>query len=276
MRQTLRARSFIMAGSLSLLCITGLADTTVRQLDDYHQAADKANVVFGLPLWEKTPAQIQATMETAMSVGNRRLDAIVALKPEQRTFDNTIKALDYANFPVSAAANRMSVIQETSTSKEMRDIATQAIQRLETWFVDTSFRRDVYEAVKAVADTHPSVSGEDAMYLTTVLRDYHRNGMDLPKEQRDRLQMLKNRLNELGLKFQRNISAAKPLVEFTREELEGVDEDFLNNKEVLGKDGKYRVNANVTWQVLEVLRNARHEDTRKRLSIARASRVLKE
>jgi len=265
-----------MAGLFSLLCIGGQADAAVRQLNDYRQAAHKANVLFGLPQWEKTPAQVQATMETAMSIGDQRLDAIVSLKPEQRTFDNTIKALDYAHFPATAAIDRMSIIQETSTSKEMRDIATLAIQRLETWFVDAGFRRDVYLAVKAVADTHPKVSGEDAMYLKTVLRDYRRNGMDLPKEQRDRLQMLKNRLNELGLKFQRNISAAKPLVEFTREELDGVSEDFLNNKEVIGKDGKYRVNANVTWQVLEVLRNAKREGTRERLSIARTSRVMKE
>ncbi|HID46941.1 MAG TPA: hypothetical protein EYP34_14475, partial [Chromatiaceae bacterium] len=268
------AYSSKLAGLMLAFSIAiGSGVVTAQQSPDtlaaYQEAAHKAGVVFALPQWEKTPAQIQATMETVIAVGDQRLDAIASRKPQDRTFDNTLKALDYAYFPVMSAANRVNLIQETSTSKEMRDVATLATQRLETWFVDASFRQDVYKAIKAFADTKPQVSGEDAKYLKTVLRDYRRNGMDLPKEQRDRLQVLKNRLNELGLKFQRNISAAKPLVEFTREELEGLGEDFLNNKEVLGEDGKYRVNANVTWQVLEVLRNARREDTRKRLSIAR-------
>ncbi|WP_457676656.1 M3 family metallopeptidase [Thiolapillus sp.] len=269
-----RVRSFFMVGLLGLVCIPGITSAKPKQLADYQQAAERANVVFRLPQWEKTPAQIQATMETAMAVSDQMLARIVNLKPEQRNFANTITALDQAYFPVSAAASRMSIIQETSTSPEMREAASAALQRLETWFVDTSFRRDLYKAIKAFADTRPQVRGEDAMYLKTVLRDYRRNGMDLPKEQRDRLQALKNRLNELGLSFKRNISAARPMVEFTGEELDGVSEDFLANPDIRGKDGKYHINANVTWQVLEVLRNARKEATRKRLSIARSSRVL--
>ncbi len=269
-----RVRSFFMVGLLGLACIPGITSAKPKQLADYQQAAERANVVFRLPQWEKTPAQIQATMETAMAVSDQMLARIVNLKPEQRNFANTITALDQAYFPVSAAASRMSIIQETSTSPEMREAASAALQRLETWFVDTSFRRDLYKAIKAFADTRPQVRGEDAMYLKTVLRDYRRNGMDLPKEQRDRLQALKNRLNELGLSFKRNISAARPMVEFTGEELDGVSEDFLANPDIRGKDGKYHINANVTWQVLEVLRNARKEATRKRLSIARGSRVL--
>ena len=271
-----KAGVIFMAGLLSLVSVPGNAVASPKQLSDYQPAARKANVVFDLPVWEKTPAQLQATMETAISVADQRLNAIVALKPEQRTFANTITALDKAYLPVMTAAERIDVIQETSPSKEMREIAAAATRRLETWFVDTSFRRDLYKAVKDFADTHPEVSGEDAMYLKTVLRDYRRNGMDLPKEKRDRLQLLKNRLNELQLQFKRNISDAKPIVEFTREELEGVSEDFLSNEKVLGKDGKYRINANVTWQVQEVMRNAKREETRKRLSIARTSRVLKE
>ncbi|WP_456373515.1 M3 family metallopeptidase [Thiolapillus sp.] len=276
MRNITRSAFFLVAGLLGLAFMPAASSAAVKQISDYQQAAKAANVVFQLPHWEKTPAQIQATLETAISVSDQRLAAIIARKPEQRTFANTITALDQAYFPVTLASERLDVIQETSPSKEMRDVATAAIQRLETWFVDTSFRRDLYETIKSFAATHPQVSGEDAMYLKTVLRDYRRNGMDLPKEQRDRLQLLKNRLNDLQLQFKRNISAAKPLVEFTREELEGVSQDFLNNKAVLGEDGKYRINANVTWQILEVLRNAKREETRKRLSIARTSRVLKE
>ncbi len=270
-RQTLLilAFSFCIAGSTASAAQPG-------PLAPYQEAAKKAGVTFNLPQWEKTPAQIQATMETAISVGDARLDIIANRKPEQMNYANTIAALDYAYYPVIAASYRMDVIHETSPDKTMRDTSHNATKRLQKWFVDTSFRQDVYQAVKSVAASKPKVSGEDAKYLKTVLRDYRRNGMELPAEKRQQLQALKNKLNELQLEFQTNITKADTLVEFTREELDGASQDFLSNKEILGKDGHYRINANVTWQVLEILENVRNEASRKRLSIARSSRAMKE
>ncbi len=269
--------SALLAACLGMASIqtTPTLAADVKQVSDFATAAEQAKLRFQLPYWEKTPAQVQATLEIAMVVGNERLDAIAKRKPEQRNFDNTVKALDYAYFPVTSAINRMSIIKQTNTDKDMREIANQAIQRLQTWFVDASFRQDVYQAVKAVADTHPKVEGEDAMFLKTTLRDYRRNGMDLSKEKRDRLQILKNKLNDLELQFSSNVTNSHPILEYSKEELEGVSDDFLNNKAIHGKDGKYRVDANVTWQVVEVLRNAKSEATRKRLSIARTSRSMK-
>lgn len=259
-------------------CVAGAAFASAQPspLAPWQDAAKKARVTFNLPQWEKTPAQIQATTETVISVGDARLDIIAGRKPEQMNFHNTIAALDYAYYPVVAASYRLNLIDETNTSKAVRDAAHEAIKRLQKWFVDTSFRQDVYQAVKSVAATKPAVSGEDAKYLKTVLRDYRRNGMELPEEKRRQLQDLKNKLNERQLAFQTNITKADTWVEFTREELEGASAGFLSNKQLIGEDGRYRINANVTWQVLEILENVKSEESRQRLSIARSSRAMKE
>lgn len=259
-------------------CVAGAAFASAQPspLAPWQDAAKKARVTFNLPQWEKTPAQIQATTETVISVGDARLDIIAGRKPEQMSFHNTIAALDYAYYPVVAASYRLNLIDETNTSKAVRDAAHEAIKRLQKWFVDTSFRQDVYQAVKSVAATKPAVSGEDAKYLKTVLRDFRRNGMELPEEKRRQLQDLKNKLNERQLAFQTNITKADTWVEFTREELEGASADFLSNKQLIGEDGRYRINANVTWQVLEILENVKSEESRQRLSIARSSRAMKE
>ncbi|WP_456377026.1 M3 family metallopeptidase [Thiolapillus sp.] len=255
---------------------TAVADTQATTLATYQKDAEKTGVIFNLPQWEKSPAQIQATTETAIFVGNERLKAIAGRKPEQMTFANTIAALDHAYYPVVAATYRTNTIHKTSPEKALREAAYEATKKLQKWLIDASFRQDVYQAVKTVADTNPAVSGEDAMYLKTVLRDYRRNGMELPEAKRQQLQKLKNHLNTLGLEFQTNITKANAIVEFSRKELEGLSDDFLTNKEILGEDDSYRVNANITWQTLEILRNAKREETRKRLSIARSSRAMKE
>ncbi len=243
-------------------------------LAPYQAAAEKAKVIFSLPKWEKSPDDIAATVKSVIAAGDADMDAIAALKPEAMTFANTFGALDQAHYKVGLASERLSVIQETALTEEMRETARHGSKRLESWFIDSSFRQDVYQAIKTFAATNPKVSGEDAMLMKTVLRDYRRNGMELAPEKRTELQRLKTALKDLGLEFAKNINNADSYLEFSREELAGASDDFLNNKELLTADGKYRINANVTWQVLEILQNVKNEAVRKRLSIARSSRAL--
>ena len=272
MIETIRP-TFLFA-ALLVICASTRASTSVHDpLSPFREAARQAAVRFELPIWETNTRQIEAAAEVAMAVGKEKLDAIAALKPEQMTFANTLAALDDAYYTVVKVSERLDLIHETSPDKALRDAAHEASRKLQTWFVDSSFRLDVYRVIRAYSETAPDLRNEDAMLLKTVMRDYRRNGMDLPEVQRQKLQALKNRLNDLGLEFRRNITQANTPVVYSRKELDGVSEDFLSNREIVGADGKYRVDANITWQVLEVLRNAKHEESRRRLAIARSNRA---
>ena len=122
-------------------------------------------------------------------------------------------------------------------------------------------------------ETGPELEGEDAMLLKETIRDYRRNGMALPKQKRDQLQRLKTELNNMGLEFATNITDAKATVEFSTEELAGLPEDFLNNKELKTEQGTYKVKANVTWQYMAVMQDATSEETRKKLVTVRSNRA---
>ncbi len=263
---------------LMLLPLAALARETREPLtlSAIHAAAREAKVVMELPRWETTTAAIQASEQAAMAEGKRRLDAIAALKPGDITLENSLAALDSAWDPVVLTLARMGIIEATSPDPALREAAHESSRRLEAWLTDASFRQDVYRVIRAYADSSPGLQGEDAMLLKTVMRDYRRNGMELPPEKRTQLQKLKNRLNRLNQEFQKAVREADVELVFTREELEGLPEDFLRNPKLLGEDGRYRLNANVTWQVIEVLRNARREETRRRLVLARMNRARKE
>ncbi len=263
----------------SLLCLALLPTLHARPsvtLEQVARQARAAGVVLALPPWETTPQAIHATVEAAMAEGNRRLDAIAAVKPDQANFDNTLAALDHAWDPVILALGRLRLIEAASPRVELRDAAHEGSRKLEAWLTDAAFREDVYRAVKAYADSRPELSGEQAMLLKTVMRDYRRNGMSLPEEKRAELKRLKNRLNELNQAFQKTVREADVEVRFTREELEGLSPEFLANETLQDGKGGYRINANVTWQVLEVLRNAHNEAVRKRLILARLNRAREE
>src|SRR5436190_1624309 len=71
--------------------------------------------------------------------------------------------------------------------------------------------------------------------------------------------------NRLAIDFESNVTKAQKAVKFTRRELEGVPEGML--EQLKTGDDEYSVMANVTVQYVNVMENAKREDTRKRLLI---------
>jgi len=77
------------------------------------------------------------------------------------TFKSTVVALDDVTYEASLAANRATLIKETNTNPVMRTAAENAVKAFQDWAVGVDYREDVYKAIKAFADTHPKLSGED-------------------------------------------------------------------------------------------------------------------
>ena len=76
------------------------------------------------------------------------------------------------------------------------------------------------------------------------MRDYRRAGLDLPKAQRDEVERMRKELSRLTTDFESNVTKAEKAVKFTKAELEGVPEDFL--EQIKTGDDEYTVMANVT------------------------------
>ena len=245
----------------------------LKSLVSFQPAAIKANVLFAVPVWETTPAEISASVDSAIAKADKKLDAIAALDSDAITFENSIAALDDAFYEVLNVSDRIDVIRESHQDKAMRDKALEVSKKIQTWYVAAGFREDVYKTVAAYEDTRPELEGEDGMLLKETMRDYRRNGMALPKHKRDQLQKLKTDLNNMGLEFATNITDAKATVEFTAGDLAGLPEDFLNNKELKTEKGSYNIKANVTWQYLAVMQDATNEETRKKLVTVRSNRA---
>ncbi len=229
------------------------------------QLAAKFNSRIALPQFETTPEQIKATVTNAISAGNATLDRIGKTDLAQVSFDNTVRALDDLAFELMSVANRLSVIEQTSTDAALRDAATAAIKEYEAWLVGLDYREDVYRVVKAYADTNPNLDGEDAKLLKETMRDYRRAGLHLPKVERDEVERLRKQLTALSTDFQNNITKAKQPLKFTRAELAGVPDDFL--EQIKSGDDEYTALANVTWHYITVMDNAKVEATRKRMLV---------
>ena len=151
----------------------------------------------------------------------------------------------------------------------MRTAAEKAVKVFEDWAVGIDYREDVYKAIKAFADTHPKLSGEDEKLLKETLRDYRRAGLELPPDQRKEVEDLRKELTRLGTDFEANIVKSNAPVMFSKGDLDGLPESFFASPGIKTGDDVYTVMANVTWQFNTVQENAKNEATRKQLYIVR-------
>src|SRR4051794_7680314 len=82
---------------LSLLCVVipgYVFGADLKKVDEFRAAAEKANAVLTIPVWEQTPETVTTAMNDAIAKANKRLDEIGAQDLKKATLKSTIVALD--------------------------------------------------------------------------------------------------------------------------------------------------------------------------------------
>src|SRR6267143_5774953 len=263
--------SFLWVPLILLASSSNFSAAEPKTVDDFRPAAAKAHAVLTVPDWEQTPKAVETSMKDAIAKANKALDQIGAQDLGKVTFKSTVVALDDLAYQAGNAANKAAIIKETNPNPAMRSAAENAVKAFQEWAVGIDYREDVYKAIKAFADIHPKLTGEDEKLLKETLRDYRRAGLELPPDQRKEVEQLRKELSKLGTDFDTNVVKATAPVMFTKADLDGVPESFLAAPGIKTGDDVYTVMANVTWQFNTVEENAKSEPTRKQLYVIRDS-----
>jgi thimet oligopeptidase len=261
---------------LTAMAWSGVCGATAEfaNLAEFQARAAKFDSVVTIPQFETTPESVWAAVRSTTNAVNAALDRIGGLSAEQATFRSTIVALDDLAHQIGLTANRLSLLKETSTNAAVRDAATDAMKALQDWAVGVDYREDVYRAVRAYAATKPRLKADDRKLFEETLRDYRRAGLELGKAQRDEVERLRKQLAPMETDFESNVTKAKAALRFTKADLDGVPDSFL--QQVKTGDDEYTVMANVTWHFITVQDNAKKEETRKRLLVAHDSLAREE
>jgi len=150
----------------------------------------------------------------------------------------------------------------------LRETAREWDEKLDKYFVGLSFREDLCRAVKEFAATAEatSLTGEDARLLAFELRDYRRNGFDLPPEQRGRVRELFDRLVELGIQFRNAIDDWEDGITVSREELAGMPETWIDGLKRVDVAGEQRYFVSLDYpEIQPFMANAESEALRREL-----------
>ncbi|HOX23111.1 MAG TPA: M3 family metallopeptidase, partial [Elusimicrobiales bacterium] len=179
------------------------------------------------PKFNYTPEEIAKIGGSAKGTFEKKVAAIVGLKPEKRDFSNTVAALDAAVTEYSETTGVPIFLAYVSAEPKVREAASALEEETEKYMVDALTRRDLYNAMKELADTKPVLALEDARLLERTLKDFTRNGLALPDDKLEEYKKLKKELVTAELAFEKNIRDYKDQLELDSAQLAGLPQDYV-------------------------------------------------
>jgi thimet oligopeptidase len=244
------------------------AQLSLAQLQE--QAA-KFNTLLTPLDWETSPEQIASDADAVIASANKELDDIGRLTAGQLTFENTVRALDDVQFRLQTVHHRLDIIVQAHPDPKMRAAAIDAVQKLNEFVVGIDYREDVYHSVRTYAEIKPQLKPVEQRLLDFTLRDYKRAGLTLDETKRKQVESLRKQIAFWDTHFAVNSNNASAKLTFSKDDLEGVPDNFLS--QVKTGDDQYTVDANVAPQFLTVASNCVKEETRKKIQLARDTRA---
>jgi oligopeptidase A len=158
-------------------------------------------------------------------------DALVAqaVGATDVSFAARVAPLELAGARLARAYGRTAFLGHAATEAAVRDAGNEADERIAKWRAALPFRQDVYDAVRAVAESPAAddLTPEQARVLFLWMRDFRRAGHALQATDRAELEQIRARLVELEVAFNRNLAEYDDAIEVTREELAGMPDDFI-------------------------------------------------
>jgi len=226
--------------------------------------------------WGVTKEQIEKDTDKLMLRVKAAYDSIGALKNEEVSYDNVVKAAADCDCWYAVERNNIDFFQHVSPNKELRDASVAADKKLSEFDVELSMRQDVFDSFVAVEKlpAFESLKPEAKRFVERVIKVGKRNGLHLSSEIQGKIKEIKKRMSDLSIDFGNNLNEENTVLEFTETDLAGLPEDFLKGLEK-GSDGKLKVSLKYP-HYFPCMKKARNPETRRIMETAFNSRCMAE
>ncbi|HVB19953.1 MAG TPA: M3 family metallopeptidase [Candidatus Paceibacterota bacterium] len=163
---------------------------------------------------------------------------IRAIPAAERTFVNTIYALEMAGEQAWDEVNRISLLKEVSTKPEIRAAAAKTIEFIQKQLVEIEFDPRMYMVIKEYARKREKLHDSEKLLFRDLKKGYERMGFDLPKLKREKIKANIKLLGKLSLAFDHNLNEYKDYLLVTEAELDGLPDSYRANLEKVGNKFK--------------------------------------
>jgi thimet oligopeptidase len=189
-----------------------------------------------MPQWNElynfnglTEAQINSAAMYSENNVTMLISTVAGIDSSKRTFENTMLVIDDIFNVLQKQQSIYELLVNTHTDKKIRDLTGQKLERFTTLIDELFLNEQLYRSVReysASAEAN-ALTGERRFFLDKLMRDFLRNGMKLAQADRDKLKLLNQEINELGVTFTKNISTNKDKVIVRSGDVAGLTEEFL-------------------------------------------------
>ena len=169
------------------------------------------------------------------------LSEIITVPTAKRTFVNTLLRLDDLYDTVSKVSSPLELLASVHPNRKIRDKSDESILIIQRYFIELSANETLYEVVHQFSTSKEAheLPLNQKRFLESELRDFRNSGLGLSMKDREKLKRIQNRISELSLKFENNISSYLDTLFITHNMIAGLPDDYKQNH--LQADGKYAI-----------------------------------
>jgi len=222
-----------------------------------------------------TPNEIELAFQSAKDDAIAQVEQILAIPSKDRTFENTVLALDTAEAYFGIYGSKLAVISKLHPDDAMRTKADEMLQCCVDIGLDLfQANKKMYQALKEFKATNKELLNQERdEYFSDLMAGLKIAGLELDDEKFKKMQELQKKIAALSIQFHTNIVQDKSKISFTKDELIGIDDDFLNSQ--AKNDEGYVLNCDYPTTV-QVLNNCSVHSTRKKYAYVYRSRAFPE
>jgi len=186
---------------------------------------------------------VTALCDDNLAVAREIIATIKRLDPQDAavlTWDATMARFDDVYLAIFDASEFPYLMGVTHPDRAVREAAQTCESKTDELMTGLFLDDELATVIKAYAATKPELSPERQRFLDETLRDFRRNGIELPKEKQTRLRAINQELTQLGQKFIASIGATEGRIQVGPKQLEGLPEAYVK-KHQPGPDGMIEI-----------------------------------
>ena len=171
-----------------------------------HNANPLLAIEFHVPFDRIRAEDIQPATTELLSQARTRLEEIAHLASE-RTYENTMDALDRLTEPLDYAMGVVRHLESVATYPELRAAFNAAQPEVSAFYSGIPLHHALWQGIKSFADTPEgkAVMGERRRFLDKTIDTFRRHGADLDAAGKKKLEELDVELTQITTKFGENV-----------------------------------------------------------------------
>lgn len=160
---------------------------------------------YKIPFDAVKASDVEPAVAELIADARAKINDITQLK--ERTYDNTLLALEEATQKLSLVSNVLNHLESVATYPEWRTAYNATREPLSQFYSSITLNEELWNALKEYANTDEAkkLTGVKARFLQKTLEEFKREGAELPPEKKARLSELDVQLSKLTLKFAQNV-----------------------------------------------------------------------